>query len=180
MSTDLWRIAFAMSCSLSSMASEPTGRASKQAIMKRRAARHFNDVLLGSTGSALDGRTAKRRARILAELKAGASRAAKRPLKPIDVLLRVQSLIDLGEPLASIRKAIGAVKSAPRTTELEEGLRSLHEAYGFAPDAYTFVGIDEATLRKVGIRSARVRKTSPAAAAPRKAARRTATVGRAA
>ena len=72
--------------------------------MKRRAARHFNDVLLGSSSSALDGRTAKRRARTPAELKAGASRAAKRPLKPIDVLLRVQSLIELGEPLASIRK----------------------------------------------------------------------------
>lgn len=148
--------------------------------MKRRAARHFNDVLLGSTASVLDGRTAKRRARILGELKAGASRAAKRPLKPIDVLLRVQSLIELGEPLSSIRKAIGPVKSAPRTPELEEGLRSLHRAYGFAADAYAFVGIDEATLRKVGIRSPRVRKTSPTTAAPRKATRRTTAVGRAA
>lgn len=148
--------------------------------MKRRAARHFNDVLLGSSSSALDGRTAKRRARILAELKAGASRAAKRPLKPIDVLLRVQSLIELGEPLASIRKAIGPVKGAVRTPELEDGLRSLHEAYGFSADAYAFVGIDEATLRKVGIRSARVRKASPANVAPRKAARRQSAVGRAA
>lgn len=145
------------------MANEINGRASKQAIMKRRAARHFNDVLLGSSSAALDGRTAKRRARILAELKAGASRAAKKPLKPIDVLLRVQSLIDLGEPLANIRKAMGPVKAAPRTAELEEGLRSLHAAYGFSPEAYPFVGIDEATLRKAGIRSAasKVRKTSP-------------------
>lgn len=148
-----------------SMANEATGRASKQAIMKRRAARHFNDVLLGASTTALDGRTAKRRARILSELKAGASRAAKRPLKPIDVLLRVQSLIDLGEPLSSIRKAMGVVKSAPRTPELEERLRSLHQAYGFSPDVYVFVGIDEQTLRKAGIRSNKIKKPSLARSA---------------
>ncbi|MFO0617796.1 MAG: hypothetical protein U0414_34715 [Polyangiaceae bacterium] len=149
------------------MGNEINGRASKRAIMKRRAARQFNDMLLGSTTSALDGRTAKRRARILAELKAGASRAAKKPLKPIDVLLRVQSLIDLGEPLASIKKAIGTVKSAPRTAELEQGLRSLHEAYGFSPDAYAFVGIDEATLRRAGIRGPAPRKGASGAGATR-------------
>jgi hypothetical protein len=143
------------------MANEINGRASKQAIMKRRAARHFNDMLLGAAPTALDGRTAKRRARILAELKAGASRASKKPLKPIDVLLRVQSLIDLGEPLGSIRKATGPVKSAPRTAELEQGLRTLHQAYGFSPDAYAFVGIDEATLRKAGIRPSAKEKKAP-------------------
>src|SRR6476620_5391427 len=79
-------------------------RGSPEAIEKRRAARMFNDVLGGNAaGGRLDGRTEKRRQRLLQELESGLARGS-RELKPLDVLSRVQELLELGEPLASIRK----------------------------------------------------------------------------
>src|SRR5260221_13149180 len=103
-----------------------TGRASEEAVMKRRAARHFNDVLLGGNAptSRLDGRTAKRRLRLLEELKQGTSRSGKRALKPIDILLRVQALLDLDEPIASLRKACKAPRPVTVSPVVIEGVRA--------------------------------------------------------
>src|SRR5690348_13932449 len=86
-------------------AKPPNRRGSPEAIEKRRAARMFNDVLggLGTGTGKLDGRTEKRRQRLMKELEAGMARGS-RELKPLDVLQRVQELMDLGEPLSSIRK----------------------------------------------------------------------------
>jgi hypothetical protein len=137
------------------------GRASAEAVMKRRAARHFNDVLLGGAApNRLDGRTAKRRLRLLEELKQGASRSGKRELKPIDVLLRVQALLDLEEPVASIKRARGSCRPVPLTDAVVDGVRALHAAYGFSPAAYQFVGIDDATLRRAGLRRSEGRKAT--------------------
>jgi hypothetical protein len=106
----------------------------------------------------LDGRTAKRRLRILEELKRGTDRSRKRDLKPIDVLLRVQALLDLGEPIASIRKSCRAVKPVEPSEAVVTGVRDLHAAYRFSPSAYQFVGIDEATLKRAGIVERNVKK----------------------
>ena len=147
------------------------GRASVEAVEKRRAARHFNDVLLGgSRVSRLDGRTEKRRVRLLDELRVGAARSGGKDLKPIDVLLRVQALLELGETLASIRKAAKASRPVPISDQVVEGVRTLHRAYGFAPEAYQFVGIDDATLRKAGVRARSTRAQGLARTEPRSAA----------
>src|SRR4029079_1346699 len=83
----------------------PNRRGSPEAIEKRRVARVFNDILGGRGAAAhkLDGRTEKRRQRLLKELEAGKARGS-RELKPLDVLQRVQELMDLGETVSSIRK----------------------------------------------------------------------------
>src|SRR5271163_2347216 len=88
-------------------------RGSPEAIEKRRAARQFNDVLGGRGASAqkLDGRTEKRRQRLLKELADGMARG-RRDLKPLDVLQRVQELMDLGETIGSIRKVAKVRKTA--------------------------------------------------------------------
>ncbi len=130
----------------------PNRRGSPDVVEKRRAARHFNDVLLGRAARALDGRTEKRRRRLLQELAEGAARGGKRELKPIDVLSRVQALLDLGEPLASIKRACPPRKVIEPTAEVVDGLRRLHRAYGFAFEAYRFVGLDDAALKRAGIR----------------------------
>src|SRR5580704_16720679 len=91
---------------MAKVTTKPTNRrGSPEAIAKRRAGRHFNDVLAGRGPAApkLDGRTEKRRQRLLKELEDGKARG-HRVLKPLDVLQRVQELMDLGEPLSSIRK----------------------------------------------------------------------------
>jgi hypothetical protein len=131
-----------------------TRRGDPEVVAKRRAARLFNDVVLGRRPGASDGRTERRRRRLLEELSSGTSRAG-RALTPIDVLTRVQQLLELGAPLAEIRRACPPPASPPPTPELVERLRLLQEAYGFTPEVYTFIGLRGATLRKAGIAQVR-------------------------
>lgn len=133
-------------------ASKPANRrGSPEAIEKRRAARFFNDILGGGAGSGrLDGRTEKRRQRLLAELEAGATRGG-RELKPLDVLSHVNELLVLGEPLASIRKVAKARKGHGLGDEVVTAVSRLHKAYGFRLEVYRFVGIDDDTLREAGV-----------------------------
>ena len=128
-------------------------RGSPEVVAKRRAARLFNDVVLGRKPTASDGRVERRRRRMLEELTAGATRSG-RALTPIDVLTRVQALLDLGETIASIRRAVPPPEPFAPTPELVDGLRRLQEAYGFLPEVYAFIGLRGATLRKAGIKGA--------------------------
>lgn len=130
----------------------PNRRGSPEAIEKRRAARVFNDVLggRGLGASKLDGRTEKRRQRLLKELSDGKARGA-RELKPLDVLQRVQELMDLGEPLANIRKVAKVRKSPVPAEGIIDVVERLHRAYAFRPEVYRFVGIGEDVLRAAGV-----------------------------
>jgi hypothetical protein len=130
----------------------PNRRGSPEAIEKRRVARVFNDILGGHGASAnkLDGRTEKRRQRLLKELEAGKARGS-RELKPLDVLQRVQELMDLGEPLSSIRKVTKVKKSAVSAESIVGVVERLHRAYSFRPEVYRFVGIEEDVLREAGV-----------------------------
>lgn len=151
-----------------------TGRGSSGAVEKRRAARLFNKALLGDARGGVDGRTERRRRRLLEELSKGAARGGKRELKPIDVLSRVQELMALGEPLASIRKACPKPRPIDATAEVIEGVRRIHEAYAFPIDAYAFVGIDAEALRQAGVVGEKprpgLRRTNPPPARRRGAA----------
>jgi hypothetical protein len=145
----------------------PNRRGSPEAIEKRRAARLFNDVL-GGRGNAsrkLDGRTEKKRQRLLKELEDGKARG-HRELKPLDVLQRVQELMDLGETLSSIRKVAKVRKTNLAPDAIVVVVQRLHEAYGFRPEAYRFVGIGDEVLRGAGVLdSPAAARRSPAVAA---------------
>ena len=111
----------------------------------------FNDVLGGgSAAGKLDGRTEKRRQRLMKELEAGTARGA-RELKPLDVLQRVQELMDLGEPLSSIRKVAKVRKVSIPPESMVEIVGRLQRAYAFRPEVYRFVGIGEEVLRSAGV-----------------------------
>lgn len=129
----------------------PNRRGSPEAIEKRRAARFFNDVLGGrsSAMSRLDGRTQKRRQRLLKELETGKARGT-RDLKPLDVLLRVQELLELGEGVSALRKVV-KVKKVGIGEDVPTAITRLHKAYNFRPEVYRFVGIGEDLLREVGV-----------------------------
>lgn len=131
--------------------SEPQNRrGSPEAIAKRRAARLFNEVVAGPERRSPDGRTERRRTRMLAELAEGTTRSGQ-SLKPIEVLARVQALLDLGEPLSAILAARALPAPVKTTGVLVDGLRRLHAAYAFAPEVYRFVGVDDAALALAGI-----------------------------
>src|SRR5580692_3454678 len=140
-------------------------RGSPEAIEKRRVARLFNDVLGGRGNGAhkRDGRTEKRRQRLMRELEQGRARGA-RALKPLDVLQRVNELLSLGEPLSSIRKIAKVRKSAVSEDSVVELVSRLHKAYGFRPECYRFVGVGDDVLRSAGVlgadapRRGRIRK----------------------
>jgi hypothetical protein len=123
-------------------------RGSPEAIAKRRAGRAFNDLY--ESPQRLDGRTAKRRARLFAELESGKIRGSGRELKALEVLSHVDELLALGEPLANIRKACRP-RSSPGDDSLVKVVAELHRAYSFRPEAYRFVGLDDAVLRRAGV-----------------------------
>ncbi len=127
-------------------------RGSPEAIEKRRAARLFNDILggRGSGAKKLDGRTEKRRQRLLRELEAGTARGS-RQLKPLDVLQRVHELLELGEPLSSIRKVARVLKTEAPAESMVDVVTRLHKAYSFRPETYRFVGVGEEVLKSAGV-----------------------------
>ncbi len=126
-------------------------RGSPEAIEKRRAARFFNDVLggRGAASQRLDGRTQKRRQRLLKELETGKARGT-RDLKPLDVLLRVQELLELGEGVSALRKVV-KVKKVGLGDDVPLAIERLHKAYNFRPEVYRFVGIGDELLKEVGV-----------------------------
>ncbi len=127
-------------------------RGSADVVLTRRAGRRFNDLLVGQHGLAkTDGRTEKRRRRLLDELRQGALRSTGQALKPLEVLLRVQALLDLGEPVASIKKACKPPRAVEASDAVIDGVRRLQAAYGFSAAAYQFVGIDLPTLRRARV-----------------------------
>src|SRR5580692_1265921 len=125
-------------------------RGSPEAIEKRKAARFFNDVLGGRSDAKRDGRTEKRRQRLLRELEDGVARGS-RQLKPLDVLQRVQELMDLGEPIGAIRKIAKIRKTTVPPDSIVDVVGRLHNAYHFRPETYRFVGIGEEVLRSAGV-----------------------------
>lgn len=136
----------------SSRTPAPNRRGAPEAIAKRRAGRAFNDLFETSSTSRLDGRTEKRRQRLLEELEQGRHRGSKRELKPLDILAHVDELLGLGESVATIKK-VCKPHAAPPTdeNELVETLRRLHAAYAFRPEAYRFVGVSDELLRSAGV-----------------------------
>jgi hypothetical protein len=125
-----------------------SGRGSPEAIQKRRVARRLNDLMLGrkAVGTRRDGRTEKRRRRLLAELEKGTKNPDK-GLKAIDVLRHVHDLLELGEPISSIRK-VTRIRPHPEIS-VEEAvtiLRDLHSAYRFRAEVYRFLGLPSEAL----------------------------------
>lgn len=136
----------------------PNRRGSKEAIEKRRAARAFNDALIERTG--LDGRTEKRRKRLLEELESGVKRSNGTELKPVEVLLHANELLDLGETLATLKKTCRVRKPAPNSPGMAEMVKRLHRAYEFRPETYRFVGVADEVLRTAGVLGAKRRSSA--------------------
>lgn len=120
-----------------------SGRGSAEAIEKRRVARQLN-ALFGPSGAEngkLDGRTEKRRQRLLKELKEG---RRGEPLKPIELVSHADELLSLGETLASIRK--NGVRSAKLdgafSTDQLDAVQRTQAAYGFRPEVWKLLGVN--------------------------------------
>lgn len=117
-----------------------TGRGSKEAIEKRRVARHLNTLLAGKTSRPkLDGRTEKRRQRLLKELKDG---KRGKPIKPIEVVQHVDELLKMGESVSSLRRAGIKPRRTALNDEISETVSNAQKIYGFERDSWRMLGLD--------------------------------------
>ena len=126
-------------------AKKATKRGSPEAIAKRRAARALNKLFdEGGRGGVMDGRTLKRKKRLMDELKKG---RRGRPLKAHEVLSHATELMTLGETLTSLRKLKPMLPATPPLDEETiEVVRATQESYGFDPRAWKLLGIDIAKV----------------------------------
>ncbi len=117
-----------------------TKRGSPEAIAKRKAARKLNDLFSrGGADAALDGRTLKRKQRLLDELAKGKS---GRPLTALEVLSHADQLLSLDESLTSLRKLVKALPAPARTEENKSLLAEAQQLYDFDPKAWKLLGVD--------------------------------------
>ncbi|HEY8428656.1 MAG TPA: hypothetical protein VIL20_09790 [Sandaracinaceae bacterium] len=137
-----------------------TRRGSPEAIAKRRSARKLNTLFeRGVQIASIDGRTLKRKNRMLKELKEGRGGV---PLKAQQVLAYATELFEMGENLGTIRALKPLLpERPPLTPEVVEAMRATQEAYNFSPRAWRLLGVD---IEKIMGSS-----TSAEAAAPRRA-----------
>ncbi len=126
-------------------------RASPDAIEKRRAGRALNDLLTGRGPGRLDGRTEKRRLRLLEELKENKRRGSGEELKPLEVLSHAHELLELGETLVGLKRLCTARKPPAEREQLVEVVRRVHEAYAFRAEVWSLVGVGDEVLRAAGV-----------------------------
>ena len=128
-------------------AKKKTNRGSPEAIAKRRAARALNRIFSeAGTKETLDGRSLKRKQRLLSELKEG---KGGEPLKALDVLGHATELFTLGETLASLRKIKPKLPPRPDSTGESAGvLADVQRLYGFDTRAWRLLGVDIGSLTK--------------------------------
>jgi hypothetical protein len=118
-----------------------TKRGSPEAIAKRRAARALNRVFdEGGSPAAMDGRTLKRKKRLIKELKEG---KGGKPLKAHEVLGHVDELLSLGETLTSIRRMKPLTPpTPPMNAKTVEIIQRTQDTYGFDPKSWKVLGVD--------------------------------------
>ena len=116
------------------------GRGSPEAIAKRRTARQLNALLEGGTkeGPKLDGRTEKRRKRLIQELKDGKRGEV---LKPVEAVSHTNELLGLGETLASLKRQGVKPRKFETNAAIMEVVHATQSAYGYSEDAWKMIGI---------------------------------------
>jgi hypothetical protein len=114
-------------------------RGSPEAVAKRRAARALNQLFDGLRAGRLDGRTEKRRQRLMKELKTGRRGT---PLAPTEIVSHASELLRLGETLSTIRKNGVLKPSFEPTPGAIAVAREVQKLNGYEPKAWKLLGVD--------------------------------------
>lgn len=143
------------------------GRGSAEAIRKRKVARHLNSIFAGegATDTKLDGRTEKRRKRLVAELVKGKDGES---LKAMDVVAHVNELLSIGESPASLRKQGVKARKIDLDAGRIEAVEAAQAAYKFRVEAWRFLGIEMEDAGNVKTADAPKGKRAPRKKAARK------------
>lgn len=140
-------------------------RGSPEAIAKRRVARALNRLFEdGGPSETLDGRTLKRKQRLMRELKDG--RRGK-PLKALEVLTHANELFGLGETLTTLRKLKPKLPPTPAINDETAAIYvETQKNYEFDPKVWKLLGID---IEKLAAGSGASAKAGRKASARKKA-----------
>lgn len=147
-----------------------TRRGHPEAIAKRRAARALNRLFseAGAGPEQLDGRTLKRKRRLVKDLTEG---KGGQPLKALEVLTRAHELLSLGETLVSLRKLKPKLPPMPPLDETTTAIVLDTQAnYGFDARAWKLIGV---SLERLGAPAAAAGEAE-APARPRRARKKAA------
>jgi hypothetical protein len=131
-----------------------TRRGSPEAVAKRRAARALNSIFDKgpSTEAELDGRTLKRKRRLIKELQEG---KGGEPLKAHEILTHATELFAMGENLASIRKLKPKLPPKPEISDATVAvIRDTQASYAFDKAAWKLIGVDLAAVLNGGAQDA--------------------------
>lgn len=143
-------------------------RGSPEAVAKRRAARALNQLFDGLRVGRLDGRTEKRRLRLLKELKTGRRGS---PLAPTEIVSHASELLRLGETLSTIRKN-GVLKPSFEPTPAAIAVaREVQQLNAYEPKAWKLLGIDLEPGAEKKPAAKRAAKKAPRKKAARKASK---------
>ncbi|MCA9605776.1 MAG: hypothetical protein KC619_09285 [Myxococcales bacterium] len=122
---------------------ETTRRGHPEAIAKRRAARALNRLFseAGAATAQLDGRSLKRKQRLMKELVEGGEDG--QPLKALEVLSHAHELLSLGETLVSLRKLKPKLPPMPPIDETTAAvIRDTQANYSFDTRAWKLLRVD--------------------------------------
>ena len=114
------------------------GRGSPEAVEKRRSARALNALFVAASAG-LDGRTARRRERLLLELKNGRRGS---PLSAIDVLTHAAELLSLGETMVSLKKQGVRARTVRPEPALLDAARRAQRAYDLPEEVFELLGLE--------------------------------------
>ncbi len=126
---------------------------SREVVERRLLVRKFNRLVEESMKSVpkVDGRQAKRRNRLIEELKKGKK---GKPLKPFERVEHVHELLAMGETLTSLRKQGVKTLNVPWNETTLRAAEEIQAKYAFAPAAWRIVGLtfdgEKATVVKRG------------------------------
>ena len=147
-------------------------RGHPEAIAKRRAARALNRLFSEASrgDEKIDGRTLKRKRRLIKELAEGGKDG--QPLKALEVLTRANELLSLGETLVSLRRLKPKLPPAPSLDDASAVavILDAQASYDFDARAWKLVGVNVERLSAPA-----ATKAETGAGGPRRARKQAAT-----
>lgn len=128
-----------------SATTKKNGRGSPEAVAKRRSARALNKLISGKSATGMtDGRFARTISRTLKEIDDGTKKGSKKPMKVVDLLHKVEAVLERGASPAAIRKVLHTKPLATNVNEQVQGaLIEAQKAYGFQKRTFVLLGLSE-------------------------------------
>ncbi len=119
---------------------KPHGAGDPAVVERRNLVRKLNTMLQkqSAAGKKRDGRSEKRRKRLVEELKKGKK---GKPLKPVERIAHVHDLLELGETITTLRRQGVRFERPTWTAESLALAERVQAELGYRPEAWRILGV---------------------------------------